>query len=94
MTDLNYEFFDEKTFKHDKPVGPKGYKKPDGNEVWFYYANNKGRGSNNVTVLLVEPNNDRYNYRYVREAENKDIVIERTKISAWRGKLSRYITIF
>jgi len=94
MTKLNDEFFTEAEFKEIKPCGPKGFISEDGTEVWFYYANNRGRGDNNVTALRVEAGHDRYNYQKVREVEKAGIVMEKTTMSAWRGKLSRYINIF
>lgn len=94
MTKLNHEFFTEAEFKTNKPVGPRGFCCPDGTEVWFYYANNLGRGTNNVTAIHVTQGNDRYDFAYVRKAENAGIVIKKTRFSAWAGKLSRYITIF
>ena len=94
MTKLNHEFFTEAEFRKSKPVGSKGYQLNNGEEVWFYYANNRGRGNNNVTALHVESGHNRYDFPYVRNAENANIVIQSVQLSAWRGKLSRYVKIF
>lgn len=94
MTELNFEFFTEEEFKSEKPVGPKGLQCPDGTEVWLYYANNKGRGDNNVTAIHVEAGHDRFQYRCVREVEDAGIDLNTTRFSAWAGRLSRYITLF
>jgi hypothetical protein len=52
----------------------------NGNQLFAYWANNRGRGSDNCTLLVVPANEQRPNFS--RDVEN---IISKTRTSSWRG---------
>lgn len=52
----------------------------NGNQLFAYWANNKGRGSNNCTLLVVPANEPRPNF-----SDSVQNVISKTRTSSWRG---------
>jgi len=55
----------------------------DGNQLFAYWANNKGRGSNNCTLQVVGPNTNRPNF----SRDTKDVISE-TQCSSWAGNVN------
>ena len=51
----------------------------------LHYANNAGRGTDNVTVTFVKPGTIRPSF--TREYEDKDI-IRQYRVSGWRGNVN------
>ena len=53
----------------------------------LHYANNKGRGKDNVTVTFVEPGTERPGLtRYYEEID--DVVIKQYRTSGWKGSVN------
>lgn len=52
----------------------------NGNQLFAYWANNRGRGSNNCTLLIVPAGVKRTFFS--RDVKN---VIAKTRTSSWRG---------
>ena len=55
----------------------------NGNQLFAYWANNRGRGSNNCTLLVFPTGEQRPNFS--RDVKN---VIAQTKTSSWRGQVN------
>ena len=57
----------------------------NGEKLFFHYANNAGRGDNNVTITRCIPGTERP--RYTREYE-EHYVIHQTRTSSWVGRVN------
>lgn len=55
----------------------------NGNQLFVFWANNAGRGSNNCTLQIVPPTSIRKIYS--RETEN---IIAQTRTSSWKGDVN------
>jgi len=55
----------------------------NGNQLFAYWANNRGRGSNNCTLLVVPANEQRPIFS--RDVKN---IIANTRTSSWRGHVN------
>ena len=60
----------------------------NGNQLFAYWANNRGRGSNNCTLLVVPSNEPRPNFS--RDVKN---VIAETRTSSWRGLVNLSVAV-
>jgi len=55
----------------------------NGNQLFAFFANNKGRGEDNCTLMVVAPGHPRADY-----TRNQTGVISETRTSSWRGKVN------
>ena len=55
----------------------------NGNLLFVYWANNTGRGTNNCTLIVVPPGEQRTSYS--RDVKN---IISKTLTSSWRGDVN------
>ena len=60
----------------------------NGNLLFAYWANNKGRGTDNCTLLVVPANESRP--RFSRDVKN---IISKTRTSSWRGLVNLSIKV-
>jgi hypothetical protein len=58
-----------------------------GADCHLHYANNKGRGRDNVTVTFVKTGTERP--AFTRNYDKKDI-LEQYRVSGWRGGVNIY----
>ena len=60
----------------------------NGNQLFAYWANNRGRGSDNCTLLVVPSNEQRLNFS--RDVKN---IISKTRTSSWRGLVNLSVAV-
>jgi hypothetical protein len=60
----------------------------NGNLLFAYWANNRGRGSDNCTLLVVPANEPRPNFS--RDVKN---IIAETRTSSWRGLVNLSVAV-
>ena len=59
-----------------------------GNQLFVYFANNKGRGANNCTLIVVPAGAIRP--RYSRDVKN---IIAQTRTGSWRGIVNMSVDV-
>ena len=60
----------------------------NGNQLFAYWANNRGRGSDNCTLLVVPANEPRPNFS--RDIKN---IIAKTRTGSWRGLVNVSVAV-
>ena len=63
--------------------GTKNIELCTGENLYFWYANNRGRGSNNVTIIRVAPGYPRANVSAKQAG-----VISTVRTSGWKGQVN------
>ena len=68
--------------KHDIGISPKAIDIEDGTYLYFWYANNRGRGDNNVTIIRSKSP--------IRAAlsRTQNGIVATTLTSGWRGHVN------